>query len=249
MHQDIGTGVHHAPDVLKAVMAGADVTLSSTHAEAFITEPAPLDLHNTIELADFYERIHGRDQAVAVGFSPDPHGALIVTEAVARTGELHQRSSSWGLPGMAAELVQLYPALAGVRALRTWAIPTAFTPDDEPIVGKRLKPALAKHGFDVEVFESPTEALKTLLAQLALFGISLDICEHFTPRDAYRLLLEEICPGETAYPELRNTQWVQHFMTSEFCPACEAEFDREYEQRERQRKEHPGDDPDEDLPF
>jgi glycine/D-amino acid oxidase-like deaminating enzyme len=36
---------------------------------------------------------------------------------------------------MAAELVQLYPALEGVRALRSWAIPTAFTPDDEPIVG------------------------------------------------------------------------------------------------------------------
>jgi CheY-like chemotaxis protein len=34
--------------------------------------------------------------------------------------------------------------------------------DDEPIVGKRLKPALAKHGFDVEVFELPTEALKRL---------------------------------------------------------------------------------------
>jgi len=34
--------------------------------------------------------------------------------------------------------------------------------DDEPIVGKRLKPALSKHGFDVEVFESPTEALKRL---------------------------------------------------------------------------------------
>jgi CheY-like chemotaxis protein len=34
--------------------------------------------------------------------------------------------------------------------------------DDEPIVGKRLKPALAKHGFDVEVFEVPTEALKRL---------------------------------------------------------------------------------------
>jgi glycine/D-amino acid oxidase-like deaminating enzyme len=36
---------------------------------------------------------------------------------------------------MAAELLQLYPALTGVRAVRTWAIPTAFTPDDEPIVG------------------------------------------------------------------------------------------------------------------
>ena len=31
--------------------------------------------------------------------------------------------------------------------------------DDEPIVGKRLQPALAKVGCDVEVFESPAEAL------------------------------------------------------------------------------------------
>jgi sarcosine oxidase subunit beta len=118
-----------------ARMAGADVPLSHTHAEAFITEPVSLPLHNTIELADFYERIHGRARAVAVGFSPDPSGALIVTEAVAQTGALHRRSSSWGLAGMAADLVALYPALAGARAVRSWAIPTAFTPDDEPLVG------------------------------------------------------------------------------------------------------------------
>jgi CheY-like chemotaxis protein len=31
--------------------------------------------------------------------------------------------------------------------------------DDEPIVGKRLKPTLAKSGFEVEVFLDPTEAL------------------------------------------------------------------------------------------
>ena len=31
--------------------------------------------------------------------------------------------------------------------------------DDEPIVGKRLKPALSKIGCDVEVFEDPKEAL------------------------------------------------------------------------------------------
>jgi glycine/D-amino acid oxidase-like deaminating enzyme len=118
-----------------AQLAGADVPLRHTHAEAFITEPASLTLHNTIELADFYERIHGRDHAIAVGFSPDPHGALIVTEAVTRTDELHRRSSSWGLAGMAAELTRLYPALSRLRALRAWAIPTAFTPDDEPLVG------------------------------------------------------------------------------------------------------------------
>ena len=34
--------------------------------------------------------------------------------------------------------------------------------DDEPIVGKRLKPALAKIGCDVEVFENPKEALERL---------------------------------------------------------------------------------------
>jgi len=32
--------------------------------------------------------------------------------------------------------------------------------DDEPIVGKRLKPALAKIGCNVEVFEDPAAALK-----------------------------------------------------------------------------------------
>lgn len=34
--------------------------------------------------------------------------------------------------------------------------------DDEPIVGKRLKPALAKIGCNVEVFEAPAEALKRI---------------------------------------------------------------------------------------
>jgi DNA-binding NtrC family response regulator len=34
--------------------------------------------------------------------------------------------------------------------------------DDEPIVGKRLKPALSKIGCDVEVFEKPREALKRI---------------------------------------------------------------------------------------
>jgi len=34
--------------------------------------------------------------------------------------------------------------------------------DDEPIVGKRLKPALSKIGCDVEVFERPAEALERI---------------------------------------------------------------------------------------
>jgi DNA-binding NtrC family response regulator len=34
--------------------------------------------------------------------------------------------------------------------------------DDEPIVGKRLQPALAKIGCDVEIFEAPAPALARL---------------------------------------------------------------------------------------
>ena len=91
-------------------------------------------------------------------------------------------------------------------------------------------------------------ALKTLLGQLARFGIALSVCEQFTPRDANRLRLNDICTEERAYPQLRETQWVQHFMTSEFCEICEAEMDREFEEYERRRHENPDDDlPDDNL--
>jgi hypothetical protein len=70
------------------------------------------------------------------------------------------------------------------------------------------------------------QELKVLLARLALYGVALDICEHFTAAAAYRLMVERICREETAYPELRGTQWVQHFATSDFCPECQAEFER-----------------------
>jgi sarcosine oxidase subunit beta len=116
-------------------LAGVEVPICHTHAEAVVTEPVTLPLNHTIELADFYETIHGKERAVSVGFHRDHLGALVITEAVTKTTELHRRSSAWGLAGMAAGLLQLYPALAGVRVVRAWAIPTAFTPDDEPLIG------------------------------------------------------------------------------------------------------------------
>jgi glycine/D-amino acid oxidase-like deaminating enzyme len=36
---------------------------------------------------------------------------------------------------MAAGLVRLFPALGRVRVVRAWGVPTAFTADDEPLVG------------------------------------------------------------------------------------------------------------------
>jgi hypothetical protein len=67
------------------------------------------------------------------------------------------------------------------------------------------------------------QELKVLLARLAVHGIALDMCEHFTASDAYGLLVERVCREENAYSALRGTQWVQHFATSDYCPACQAE--------------------------
>jgi sarcosine oxidase subunit beta len=118
-----------------AALAGADVAVHHTHAEAFVTEPTSLPLHHTIGLADFYETIHGKARAVSVGFTRHADGALVVTEAVTRSDEPHRRTSAWGLGKIASELVALYPELAHTRVVRGWGIPTPYTPDDEPIVG------------------------------------------------------------------------------------------------------------------
>lgn len=104
--------------------------------------------------------------------------------------------------------------------------------EGEPVGGLFEKPLKLPSPDQLDDTQAE-KVLKVLLAELAIFGIALDVCEHFTPRDAYRLLVEQICREERAFPELRNTQWVQHFMTSEFCPQCEAEFEREMEQRGR----------------
>lgn len=67
--------------------------------------------------------------------------------------------------------------------------------------------------------------LKVILARLAGIGIALDVCEHFTPRDCYRLLKDTILPKPTAYGELAGTGWVQHFSTWEYCADCDAEHE------------------------
>jgi len=115
--------------------AGVEVPIRHTHAEALVTEKIPPMIFNNIELSDFYETIHGKLKAVAIGVHPEPNGTLDVTEAVTRTEELHRRVSAWGIASLAGELVNLFPFLAKVRVVRSWGRPTSFTPDEEPLIG------------------------------------------------------------------------------------------------------------------
>lgn len=70
--------------------------------------------------------------------------------------------------------------------------------------------------------------LKVLLGQLAVRGIALDMCEHFTARDAYQYLVREVLPEAGFIPEAGETGWVQHFSTRERCAACEAKVLEDY---------------------
>lgn len=105
---------------------------------------------------------------------------------------------------------------------------------DPPV---RLPRAKSLNDEEVEI------ALKKLLARMAEIGISLEVCEHFTPRGAYELLLDEICPYQITHPDLNTHHWIQNFYTSDYCNACEAEFEREVEEFERNR---PRDDDEDD---
>lgn len=116
-------------------LAGVDLPIDYTHAQAFVTDPVQIKINHTIALANFYDLIHGKDQAVAVGFNQDSHGNLIVTEAVEKTPNRHMDTNAWGLAGIATDLLKLYPGLANTRVVRSWGIPTPFTPDEEPVIG------------------------------------------------------------------------------------------------------------------
>ena len=99
--------------------------------------------------------------------------------------------------------------------------------DGEPVWSILDAPSKLPHPDDLD--DQQIEGiLKSILVQLALLGIALDVCEHCTPRDAYRMLIERVLKEERFHPELRQTQWVQHFMTHDFCKQCEVEAEKKY---------------------
>ncbi|MBW7866363.1 MAG: hypothetical protein GX580_10980 [Candidatus Hydrogenedens sp.] len=63
--------------------------------------------------------------------------------------------------------------------------------------------------------------LKPLLARLAMLNIAFDICEHFTPRAAYRVLTEHVLRRERGHPEMIGSGWVQHYCTHDYCRKCQ----------------------------
>ena len=116
---------------------------------------------------------------------------------------------------------------------------------DEPLATLFDPPIALKKPDEIVDEEEAEVLLKGLLARLAMHGVALDMCEHFTSLDAYRLLVEEILPDAHIHPQLSSSGFVQHYATWEHCPRCEANFDAEWESREKEkrREDEPTDPP------
>lgn len=114
---------------------GMPVPVGFHYAEAMITEPLPPVLYNHVGLTGFYELIHTSRRATTAGVLQTRHGNLLIAEGVEQTEELHRRSTEWGIKGMAAEVLRLLPSFRHVRIIRDWGVPSAISPDEEPIIG------------------------------------------------------------------------------------------------------------------
>lgn len=102
---------------------------------------------------------------------------------------------------------------------------------DEPLTWLFESPLCLPKPDDVRDESHAWTVLNSLLAAMAMRGVAFDMCVHFTAKDAYRLLIEELLPEAGVHPNLVATGWVQHYSSWESCPQCEAEFEEEYSRR------------------
>jgi hypothetical protein len=180
------------------------------------------------------------DNALAEG-SPELAAGLDDTLGEFPGDERPKRSWDEVIPGIDEQTKRLY---------ESW---------DEIFEGKKdvplctiFDPPLTIYPVDKLNDSEVESAFKVILRRLAMHSVALDMCEHFTCRDAYRLLVEEILPKYPIYPGLPLTGYVQHYSTWEFCRKCDEEFEAKWQAEEKERRargEGDEDAPSDEIPF
>ena len=64
---------------------------------------------------------------------------------------------------------------------------------------------------------------KFILADLALYAVAIDVCEHCTPSQLYRVLVERILHEAEMDPEQIGSGVALHYSTHAFCKHCAAQ--------------------------
>ncbi|WNW10006.1 FAD-dependent oxidoreductase [Pseudomonas sp. DTU_2021_1001937_2_SI_NGA_ILE_001] len=116
---------------------GEAVPLSAAHPAMLVTEPLPLFMTAStgVEGGGIYARQVARGNCILGG------------------GRGFALSATTARPGQAAVLeilrnaTELYPALTGAQAIRTWSGTEGYLPDDEPVIGPSLTQPGLLHGF------------------------------------------------------------------------------------------------------
>lgn len=112
---------------------------------------------------------------------------------------------------------------------------------DEPVAYLFEKPLRLPPPERVQSDEEAQQLVVSILAQLALLSVAVDVCEHFTPLQTYHLLMTEILPTAKVHPNLAASRMVQHYSTSDHCAACEAYYEAQYRARkDREQSEDNG---------
>ncbi|PZQ41273.1 MAG: FAD-binding oxidoreductase [Pseudomonas putida] len=155
------------------------VPLTAAHPAMLVTEPLPLFMTAStgVEGGGIYARQVARGNCVLGGGR-----GFALTPTTAR-------------PGQAAVLeilrnaTELYPALAGAQAIRTWSGTEGYLPDDEPVLGPSLSQPGLLHGFGFagagfQIGPAAGEALAQCILSgapsicLAAFSIKRFQCSH-----------------------------------------------------------------------
>ncbi|GAB7530190.1 FAD-dependent oxidoreductase [Pseudomonas sp. 3A(2025)] len=116
---------------------GEPVPLTAAHPAMLVTEPLPLFMTAStgVEGGGIYARQVARGNCVLGG------------------GRGFALGPTTARPGQAAVLdilrnaTELYPALAGAQAIRTWSGTEGYLPDDEPVIGPSSTQPGLLHGF------------------------------------------------------------------------------------------------------
>ena len=161
------------------------------------------------------------------------------------------------------EFEESYDEDGGAATPRSWdevipgldpAIKAMYEQWDEIFEGKKDEPV--SYLFDTPLRLPPPDRVSTdreaqplvvaILAKLALLSVAVDVCEHYSSLQTYRLLMTEILPTAKVHPNLAASRMIQHYSTSDHCDVCDAEFEAEYNSQQPSDDDLPTDGFDED---
>ena len=109
----------------------------------------------------------------------------------------------------------------------------ALESEEEQPIGSLISPPIELPPADQMAPRELHQRLKEALGRLALLGICVDLCEHYTVRDAYQLVRDTIWWEETTHPQLARSGYLMHYLTFDHCRRCRQEEENWIEEQGR----------------